>query len=108
MAINTPVLSSGPTISRSRSKTIVGAISTVVPPDPVFRVVDGNAALVKQEPVREGQMLFVIASEGRTARMYIVVQVEGVLEWRIVSFSGRIRDPRTGQPKDPLRDIYWS
>ncbi len=106
MSINKPIINAGPTVSRAEAKIVVGSIVPVAPPDTYIHVVDGNMVVVTQDPIREGQFLFVQASGELSVAMYIVVLILGVPTWKRVYTAGFIVDPRTGKAKDPLFGLY--
>ena len=106
MSINKPIIDAGPTVSRAEAKVVVGRIAPVTPPETYINIVDGNAVIVTQDPVREGQFVFVQTSGELSVVMYIVVLILGVPTWKRVYSAGFIVDPRTGKAKDPLFGLY--
>lgn len=107
MAVNNPIIAAGSTVTRANTKTVVGKLSSTIPPGNDNTVVDGVFTPVGQSPQREGQALFVIDSTGRAATVYIVIETQpGTLEWRRAFPSGETVDPRTGMAKDPLYGLY--
>jgi hypothetical protein len=104
MTIQNPIIDAGPTVSRAEVKTVLGPISTVVPPTPVLVSENGSIVAKYQKPLREGQMLFVESSDGLSVTPYVVVTIGQELLWKRVFTAGVIQDPRTGKPKDPLLD----
>lgn len=120
MAINNAILDAGPTISRAEVKTVIGKIYSNMPEDGNLVVVvqpDGTTELVveQSDPSKEGQMVFVENSEDFSVIPLIAVLAQtkdaapgdptGLL-WKRLDVSGFTQDPRTGQPKDPLYDLY--
>lgn len=106
MSINKSIIDAGPTVSRAEAKVVIGEIAPVAPPDAYVDVVDGNAVVVTQDPIREGQFVFVQATGELSVAMYIVVLILGVPTWKRVYSAGFIVDPRTGKAKDPLFGLY--
>ena len=106
MAIQKAIVDA-PAVTRSQVQTVIGLITDVAPPGTVVRNVDGVLLMRQLTPDREGQMVFVQAADGLSVMLYIVVLIAGTqLQWRRVFSTGVITDPRTGQPKDPLYDLY--
>ena len=106
MSINKPIIDAGPTVSRAEAKVVVSRIAPAAPPDQYLNIVDGNIMVVTQDPIREGQFVFVQASGELSVAMYIVVLVLDVLTWKRVYGAGLVVDPRTGKDKDPLFGLY--
>jgi hypothetical protein len=122
MAVQNPIVAAGPTISRAEVKTVAARLSRTVPADADLDFVDGSVVSTPQPAEIEGQMVFVEASDGRSVSMYVVVTVikgqsdaapgteaspgTPSLEWRKITRTGTVTDPRTGKPKDPLFDFY--
>ncbi len=106
MSINKSIIDAGPTVSRAEAKVVIGEIAPVAPPDLYVDVVDGNTVIVTQDPIREGQFVFVQATGELSVAMYIVVLILGVPTWKRVYSAGFIVDPRTGKAKDPLFGLY--
>lgn len=104
MTIQNAIIDAGPTLSRAEVKTVLGLISTVVPPEPTVDTSNGIIAPVDQTAQREGQMIFVESSDSSYVTPYVVVTIGDELLWKRVFSAGVIQDPRTGKPKDPLYD----
>ncbi len=106
MAINKPIIDSGPTQSRAEAKTVVGRIDPVAPPQPYVAKVNGEVTRFTNAAEREGQFVFVQPNGALSVSMYIVIQGPAELEWKRVYSAGFIVDPRTGKAKDPLFGLY--
>ncbi len=107
MSINKSIIDAGPTVSRAEAKVVIGEIAPVAPPGQYLKDTDGNGvSFVQQNPIREGQFVFVQASAELSVAMYIVVLILGVPTWKRVYSAGFIVDPRTGKAKDPLFGLY--
>jgi hypothetical protein len=104
MTIQTPIIDAGATVSRAEVKTVLGSISDVVPPTSFLAIENGQLVNKSQDPLREGQMVFVESSDGSYVTPYIVVTVATELTWKRIFSAGVTQDPRTGKPKDPLYD----
>ena len=76
MAIDNPIIAAGSTVTRANTNTVVGKLSSTIPPGNDNTVVDGIFTPVDQSPQREGQMLFVVDSAGRAASVYIVIETQ--------------------------------
>ena len=118
MPIQNPIIDAGPTLSRAEVKTVVGNITSAIPPAGYLKRVDGLLTFVDQYPLKEGQFVFVQAEDALSVSMYIVVLVDlevvafngttsyPTLVWKRVYSAGVITDPRTGLPKDPNLGFY--
>lgn len=118
MPIQNPIIDAGPTLSRAEAKTVVGSISSTIPPAVYLKKVDGLLTLFDQYPQREGQFVFVRAEGALSVSMYIVVLLDlevvafngttsyPTLVWRKVENWGVVIDPRTGLKKDPNLGFY--
>ena len=106
MAINKPIIDSGPTQSRAEAKMVVGRIALVAPPEPYVAKVNGQLTGFSNDAEREGQFVFVKPDGALSVSMYIVIQGPTELEWKRVYSAGLITDPRAGKAKDPLFDLY--
>jgi hypothetical protein len=104
MTIQNPIIAAGATVSRAEARTVLGLISDVVPPESQPTIENGQLVIQSQDPLREGQMVFVESSDGSYVTPYIVVTVATELVWKRVFSAGVTQDPRTGKPKDPLYD----
>ena len=107
MSINKSIIDAGPTVSRAEAKVVIGEIAPVAPPAYYFKkTAENGASVVLQDPIREGQFVFVQTPGELSVTMYIVVLILGVLTWKRVYSAGFIVDPRTGKAKDPLFGLY--
>lgn len=110
MTIQNPIIFAGSTLSRAQVETIVAVLSSEVPPSGYYVQVDGEWGFYLQEPENEGQIAFVEAEDNRSVDMYVVINTDSLpavtLEWRKITRTGTVTDPRTGKPKDPLFDFY--
>ncbi len=116
MSIQNPILAAGPTLSRAQVETVVARLSGTLPPDAIIDVVDGSIVSISQSAVTEGEIALVESDDGRSVSMYVVVTVmiaqsdtsAGTpdLQWRKITRTGTVTDPRSGKPKDPLFDFY--
>lgn len=106
MTIQNPTIAAGSTLTRSQAETVVAVLSDAVPPNGYVVAVDGELQFYFQEAEREGQIAFVQDSNLTSVDMYVVVSINSILEWRKITRTGVITDPRSGEPKDPLFDFY--
>ena len=106
MAVNNPIIAAGPATTRANARTVVGTITSTIPPGFRVTVVDGVIALVLQDPEREGQMLFYRDGSSLSVTGYVVVTIDSALVWKKVENWGIVIDPRTGLEKDPNLDFY--
>lgn len=110
MTTQNPIVFADSTLSRAQAETIVAVLSSAVPPAGYFVKVDGEWGFYFQKPKHEGQIAFVEAEDNRSVDMYVVVNTDVLpavtLEWRKVTRTGTVTDPRTGKPKDPLLNFY--
>lgn len=77
MAINNPIIDSGPTVSRAEAKMVVGRITDVIPPLP-YRAISPLYPIGEtrtQYPQREGELAFVESADRRGVTPYVVVIV---------------------------------
>jgi GTP cyclohydrolase III len=111
MSINNPVIAGAPVTTRADAKTVVGTITSTVPPAPRVLTVDGEVVAVSQNATKEGQILFYRNGDELFVTMYIAVYANvgnGLvsLKWRAVENWGFVQDPRTGLGKDPNLEFY--
>lgn len=107
MSISRNIIDSGPSFSRKEVKTVAVVIAGVAPPESFLgKDKSGVFGLISQEPEREGQILVHRDGSSLEVVIYVVVNPSGTLFWAPVSQYGEITDPRTGEPKDPLYDLY--
>lgn len=112
MAIEKPIIDA-PAVTRGQVKTVIGVLTDTIPPAAAILSVNGKLEIITQEPDFEGQMAFMESEDGLSVAPYIVVAIYDLppltgssLEWRRIFSAGIITDPRTGEPKDPLYDLY--
>jgi len=105
MAINNPIIDSGPTYRRRDAKQLYIKEVNMPPPQPYTMMREnGQPAIQEQPPERLGQMVHfrVFPSGGDVkTRAFVVVKVNGVLEWKPVVHEVTFIDPSTGLPWDP-------
>ena len=107
MAINKPIIDAGQTYTRSRVKTVVGKITSAIPPATRFYVdEDGRVAFQSQDPEREGQILFYRDGSSLAVQMYVVVSIGGTLTWKYVLPTAQMQNAANGKPWDPLAGFY--
>ena len=110
MAINHPVLDAGPSSPRGRNKQLFIEEAGAIPPES-YRTIDDekNVTNVDQTPKRLGQFCHYRGGSGLSRRssttMYVVVEINGVLEWKEVRSELRLYDSATGEPWDPLAQL---
>lgn len=107
MAINKPIIDAGPTYTRSRVKTVVGRITSAVPP--AARIYVGENGVITsqaQDPEREGQILFYRDGSSLAVQMYVVVDISGRLTWKYVLPTAQMQNAANGKPWDPLAGFY--
>ena len=103
MPISKPVLSVQPTSSRLRNKQLILRRAPVIPPLP-YDAKDEIGVIINntQDPERLGQMCYYRESNStRFVTMYVVVSIEGVLEWKEVASGVTFIDRDTGNPWNP-------
>lgn len=102
MAFNPNVVAAGVSAPRSRIKTV--AIGNVPVAPPASYVVDG--VTYTQPAERVGQIRFARENPNtRKGNLYVVVDIDGVLQWKLVQLGGFI-DGATGRTWDPLANAY--
>ena len=107
MSINNPIIDSGPTSGRRVNYQLYIEQVSAVPPES-FRVRGDNGVFdtVDQTPQRLGQFVHYRDPYAKwwdkTTTMYVVVEVNGVLEWKRVVHEAVFIDTVTGDPWDPL------
>jgi hypothetical protein len=106
MSLNSPVIAGAPVTTRADTKTVVGILTSTVPPGSRVFYSNGRPNIVQQSPVTEGQMLFYRNGQELFVTMYVVVLHNNELQWKQVQNWGFVQDPRTGLEKDPLLDFY--
>lgn len=106
MSLEFSVIAGAPVTTRADTKTVVGTLTSVVPPGVRVFLTNGQPEAIVQDPVREGQMLFHRNGQEAFVTMYVVVIYNNVLTWKKVENWGTIIDPRTGLEKDPLLGFY--
>lgn len=106
MALDRTVIAGAPATTRADAKTVLGEITSVIPPGPRLSVVDGVLTYADQYPEREGQMLFHRNGSDLFVTMYVVVAIDSELMWKKVENWGVVIDPRTGLEKDPSLNFY--
>lgn len=107
MAINKPIIDAGPTYTRQQVKTVVGQITSAIPPtDRIYIDSNGDIIAEEQQPEVEGQMLFYKDGTSSVVQMYVVVLVDGDLTWKTVLPTSQIQNAANGQSWDPLAGFY--
>lgn len=102
MAFDPNVIAAGVSAPRSRIKTVVIGNVPVAPP--ASYVVDG--VTYTQPAERVGQIRFAREDPNtRKGNLYVVVEIDGVLQWKLVQLGGYI-DSATGKSWDPLAGFY--
>lgn len=94
MAINSPRLVVEPTTQRYRSKETCVHLTSTIPPED--RIVNENSrrTVVSQAPRFEGELL--VYRDGTLVQLYVVVDISGVLTWKIAKLLTQVKDGLTG------------
>ena len=58
MALDLTIIAGAPATTKADAATVVGKLTSTIPPNFRVTVVDGELVGTSQEPEREGQMLF--------------------------------------------------
>jgi hypothetical protein len=106
MSLEFSVIAGAPATTRAATKTVIGYLTSVAPPESRVSVENGTTVERTQLPELEGQMAFVRNGQEAFVTMYVVVDYDGALVWKKVENWGIIIDPRTGLEKDPLLGFY--
>ena len=103
MPISKPVLSVQPSSSRLRNKQLILRRVPVIPPSPYTSRNEAGFIIVNTpDPERLGQICYYRESNStRFVTMYVVVSIEGVLEWKEVASGVTFIDRDTGNPWNP-------
>lgn len=96
MAINSSRLVVSPTTERSENKTPCVYVSNTIPPAGRIVVVDGLSTFINQNAEYEGQLL--CYTDGSIVQLYVVVDIGGVLTWKLAHFITEYIDSTTGKP----------
>lgn len=108
MAVENPIVDSGPTSPRKTNKQLYMKRVGAIPPASYPAIDDdGFLAVFTQPAERVGQFVYYRPvdrpSYDRRVTMYVVVDVSGEgLQWKPVAHEFNFIDSNTGQPWDPL------
>ena len=104
MPVNKPILSVQPSSSRLRNKQFILRRAAEIPPTTYFRKDDNNVLeVVDQTPSSLGRVCYYRESNSTSiTTMYVVVSIDGVLEWKEVVPEVTFLDSDTGELWDPL------
>lgn len=89
-------------VNAVKSTPLCSLIVGAVPPSQ-YRTPDG---FFPQPAEYEGQVRIVETSSGTEYNMYVVVDLDGTLQWKAVKPSSAAIDPRTGRPYDANAAFY--
>ena len=116
MAVNNPIIDSGPSSTRSRNKEVIVREAGAVPPETYIKSEDGVFSAIAQEAQRLGQFCYYreAAENGSraTATMYVVVDAgddeeagPSGLTWKPVRSEVTFIDTDTGKPWNPISEL---
>lgn len=107
MAINKPTIAAGPTYTRERVQTVIGKITSVIPPGSRRYISENNTVIIENQTAeREGQMLFYRDGVAFDVQIYVVVTINNVLLWKPVLPTAQIQNSANGRAWDPLAGFY--
>ena len=101
MAISPNRLVVQPTTERGEAEISCVSITNTIPPNS-YVTLDSNGikTLANQDPQYEGQVKVYV--DGSLVQMYVVVDVSGVLSWKLVNITTKVIDSTTGLPFSSL------
>lgn len=107
MSISKPIIAAGPTVKRDKTKDTKLIISSALP-GTQRKYIDENGQLAfdDQLPQREGQLFAYRDGSAPGASLYVAVDMNGTLEWKLVVPGLNIVNSSTGKPWDPLAGFY--
>jgi hypothetical protein len=112
MAINSPIIDAGPTVQKVDTLTVIAPLIEVATPGSFdyLRIVDGVPDFGTVQPQWEGQLLFVKLKDVLQVTIFIAIEDNsnpGVFAWKEVVTGVTFEDPRTGETRDPLYELYF-
>lgn len=107
MPISKPILSVQPTSTRLSNKQFILRSAAQIPPRSYPKKNDNNVVeVVFQIPSFLGEVCYYRESNSTSfVTMYVVVSINGVLEWKGVVSGVTFLNRDTGQPWDPLSSL---
>ena len=107
MTFTNPIVSVQPTSDKKQLRKCSVGITNVEPPAWYRYWDDEQQAVIEisQQPQRVGQMLAYISTSASSAydqllTLYVVIDNDGELQWRVVESSNEVIDSRTGKVWD--------
>jgi len=108
MAINSPRIAGKPATERRQTKSLQVEVRGAAPSE---SYIDSSADVPQSVnpaiPDRQGQLIFHSFTDtsglNRSAQAYIAVDINGTLEWKVVS-NFTLLNKWTGKPYDPMFD----
>jgi len=95
------------TKSRQEAGGTVIYKSGAVPPSGWTQNDNGFPVAVSNPPRFEGQVTYFRPNGGAYANMYVVVNINGELTWKLATAVSVFRDTRTEQEYDPMRTDFY-
>ena len=105
MAIDQPIMSVGASAPRERARYVVVKAVGAVPPSSYNAVIDAQFVTIEQPAERVGQIVYYRGDNPsnlfRWVNVYVVVEIDGVLQWKQAEQQPDFIDTYTGQKHNP-------